>query len=72
VNELIRLATDDGFIPERIDKERLEQGSFRARVAGERGFPAGQIRRIECRTVGLRRLDDGAWAARVMLDTPAD
>ena len=71
VNELIRLATDDGFIPERIDKERLEQGSFRARVAGERGFSADQIRRLECRTVGLRRLDDGAWAARVMLNTPA-
>jgi SHS2 domain-containing protein len=70
VNELVRLAEDDGFIPERIDKERLEPGSFRARVAGERGIPAERIRRLECRTVGLRRLDDGAWAARVMLDSP--
>lgn len=70
VNELVRLAEEDGFVPERIDKERLEQGGFRARVAGERGIPADRIRRLECRSVGLRRLDDGAWAARVKLDAP--
>ena len=65
------MAEEDGFVPERIDKERLEQGGFRARVAGERGIPADRIRRLECRSVGLRRLDDGAWAARVKLDAPA-
>ena len=68
VNELVRLAEDDGFVPERIDKERLEQGSFRARVAGERGIDADRIRRLACRSVGLNQLDDGAWAARVILD----
>jgi SHS2 domain-containing protein len=71
VNELIRLAEEDGFVPERIEKERLEKQSFRARVAGERGIPAAEIRRLECRSVGLRQLDDGAWAARVILDVPA-
>jgi SHS2 domain-containing protein len=70
INELIRLADEDGFVPERIDKERLERTSFRARVAGERGIPAAEIRKLECRSVGLRQLDDGAWAARVKLDAP--
>lgn len=71
VNELIRLAEDDGFVPERIDKERLGEGSYRARVAGERGISGDGIRKLACRSVGLRQLDDGAWAARVMLDTSA-
>ncbi|MFN8112734.1 MAG: archease [Solirubrobacterales bacterium] len=68
VNELVRLAEEDGFVPERIDKERLEPGSFRARVAGERGIASDRIRRLACRSVGLNQLDDGAWAARVILD----
>src|SRR5690606_31880383 len=66
INELIRLAEEDGFVPERVEKERLEDGAFRARVAGERGLPAAAIRELECRSVGLRQLDDGAWAARVI------
>ncbi|MCB0875759.1 MAG: archease [Solirubrobacterales bacterium] len=69
VNELIRLAEEDGFVPERIDKEWLDETSLRARVAGERGVPPAEIRDLSCRSVGLHQLDDGAWAARIKLDT---
>ncbi|MEZ5063062.1 MAG: archease [Solirubrobacterales bacterium] len=71
VNELIRLAEVDGFLPERIDKEWLDETTLRARVAGERGLPRAEIRPLACRSVGLRQLDDGAWAARIKLDAEA-
>lgn len=68
VDELIRLAESDGFVPERAFKERLGSSSFRARIAGEREIPQDEIRSVTCREVEMKRLDDGAWAARVTLD----
>lgn len=68
VNELIRLAENDGFVPERVYKERFEGTSFSAKVAGERGIPQDRIRVVTCRSVQMKRLDDGAWAARVVLE----
>ncbi len=72
VEELVRLAEGDGFVPERVYKERLESSSFKAMVAGERSIPQSEIRAVSCRGVDLRRLDDGAWAAQVILDTRGD
>ena len=72
VEELVRLAESDGFIPERVYKERLESSSFRAMVAGERSIPRAEIRGVTCRAVELKRLDDGAWAARVSLHAGAE
>jgi SHS2 domain-containing protein len=72
VEELVRLAESDGFIPERVYKERLESSSFKAMVAGERSIPQSEIRAVTCRGVELKRLDDGAWAARVSLDAGAE
>jgi SHS2 domain-containing protein len=68
INELVHLAEDDGFVPERAYRERLEEETFRARVAGERGIPQERIREVQCRSVGLKQLDDGAWSARVKLN----
>ena len=68
INELVHLAEDDGFVPERAYRERLDEETFRARVAGERGIPRERIREVRCRSVGLKQLDDGAWSARVKLD----
>lgn len=67
VEELLRLAASDGFVAERAFKERMGKASFRAEVAGERGLPADAIRPLRCRDVVLERLDDGAWAARIVL-----
>ncbi len=68
VEEVIGLTEERGFVPERIEKERLESATFSARLAGVRGLPAGDIRRLLLHDVELKRLDDGAWAARVILD----
>ena len=68
INELVHLAEDDGFVPERAYRERLDEETFRARVAGERGIPQERIREVQCRSVGLKQLDDGAWSARVKLN----
>lgn len=67
VAELLRLAAADGFVAERAFKERLGGSSFRAEVAGERGLPRDRLRELRCSDVVLERLEDGAWAARVVL-----
>lgn len=68
VRELVRLAESDGFVPERVEKLRLERSSIDAVVAGERSIPQEMIRAVRFREVETKRLDDGAWAARVILD----
>ena len=67
VDELLKLSERDGFVPERVEKLRLGSKSLRARVAGERGIPASEIRDFTQRPVELKRLDDGAWALRARL-----
>ncbi len=69
INELIRLAENDGFIPERVFRERLAGTSFSARVAGERGIEQSRIRELSCRSIQVKELEDGAWSARVIIDT---
>ena len=71
INELTRLAAADGFVAERAYRDRLAATSFRARVAGERGIPPERIRAVSCRSVGIKRLEDGAWSVRVHLDSAA-
>lgn len=66
--ELLRLADEDGFVPERLDKERLESTTFSARIAGVRGVPREEIRAVRLRGVETKRLDDGAWAARTTME----
>lgn len=68
VKELVHLAESDGFVPERVEKLRLESSSFKAVVAGERSIPQDMIRAVTCRGVEMKRLEDGALAVRVILD----
>lgn len=68
MNELVNLAERDGFKPERVEKLRIEGSSLRARVAGERSIPQSEIKAVTYHGVEMKRLDDGAWAARVTLD----
>jgi SHS2 domain-containing protein len=67
LDELLRLAASDGFVAERAYKERMGKASFRAEVAGERDLPRDRIRSLRCRDIVLERLEDGAWALRVVL-----
>jgi SHS2 domain-containing protein len=69
INELIRLAAADGFVAERAYRDRLAATSYRARVPAERGFPPQRIRDVSCRSVGMKRLEDGAWSVRVHLES---
>jgi len=71
VNELIDLAERDGFIAERAYRERLDGSVFRAQVAGEKDIPRDRIRNVRCRSIGMRRLPDAAWEARVHLESGA-
>ena len=68
VTELVVLAERDGFVPERVEKLRLEATSLSAVIAGERSIPQHLIRPAAYRDLDLERLDDGAWAARITLD----
>ena len=68
LRELVRLAEDDGFVPDRLDKERLENTTFSARIAGVRGVPRAEIRAVRFRGLETKRLDDGAWAAKATLE----
>jgi SHS2 domain-containing protein len=68
VNELVRLAEGDGFVPERVATMRLESTSIDAVVAGERGIPQSRIKAVTYERLEMRRLDDGVWNARVVLD----
>ena len=68
LRELLRLAEEDGFVPERLDKERLESTTFSARIAGVRGVPREEIRAVRFRALETKRLDDGAWAAKATLE----
>lgn len=68
LQELIRLAEEDDFIPDRLDKERLESTTFSARIAGVRGIPREEIRGVAFRSLEVKRLDDGAWAAKAILE----
>jgi SHS2 domain-containing protein len=68
LQELVRLAEVDGFIPERLDKERLESTTFSARIAGVRDVPREEIRAVRFRGLETKRLDDGAWAAKATLE----
>lgn len=67
IDELLKLTDRDGFVPERVEKLRLGPNVLTARVAGERGFLAGVIRRLVHEAVELKRLEDGAWDLRIRL-----
>jgi SHS2 domain-containing protein len=68
MHELLRLAQIDGFVPERVEKLRLEGPRVWAVVAGERSTPPrSPIKAVTERRLEMRQLDDGAWSARVVL-----
>lgn len=68
MHELLRLAEDEGFVPERVEKLRLQGSSVVAVVAGERSTPPRRpIGAVTERRLEMRQLDDGAWLARVVL-----
>lgn len=68
VEQLISLTEEQGFVPERVEKERLEGDTYYAQIGGVRGIEPDEIRRLLLHDVQLKTMDDGAVAARVILD----
>lgn len=68
VDELVRLAEDEDFLPERTEKLRLAGNSLRAVVAGERSLPESLVRRVLSERTEMDRRDDATWAAKVVLE----
>lgn len=68
VTELVRLAEDDDFLPERAEKLRFAGDSLRALLAGERSLPASLIRRVATERIEMRKLEDGTWSATIVLE----
>lgn len=68
VDELVRLAEDEDFLPERTEKLRLAGNGLRAVVAGERSLPESLVRRVLTERIEMGRRDDATWAAKVALE----
>lgn len=66
VNELVRLAETDGFIPERVLSLELGANRLAAVVGGQRSLPAGAIKAVAYDRLQIEPID-GAWLARVVL-----
>jgi SHS2 domain-containing protein len=68
MQELVRLAETEGFVPERVAKMRIEGTGIDAVVAGERSIPQSRIKAVTYDRLEMSQLEDGAWTARVILD----
>ncbi len=69
VARLVELAENEDFVPERVEKLRLAGSDLNALVAGERSIPRDLIAGVASDRVGMRRLQDGAWSAAIVLAT---
>lgn len=68
IDELVRLAEKESFVPERLERMRLETSTINAVVAGERGIPRSRIKAVTYERLETRRREDGVWEARAILD----
>ncbi len=67
VDEFVRLAETDGFIPQRIGRIELGPESVSATIGGECGVPQSLIRPATCDRLELERTD-GVWRAEIVLE----
>lgn len=68
LNELVYLAERDGFVPERVEKMKLDGAALSAVVVGSRASPQSLVKAVTYHRLELKRLDHGRWSARVTLD----
>lgn len=72
VGELVRLAEEEAFVPERVLELRVAPTGLRASVAGENGLPRALITDVSSDSVKVVRLDDATWEATVILHRSGD
>jgi SHS2 domain-containing protein len=68
LRELVRLASEDGFVPERILKMDLSGNAVEAVVAGQRTTPQSLIKGVAPDRLEFEQDEDGAWHARVYVE----
>ena len=68
LEELVYLAENDGFIPERVLKMDLSGSAVEAVVAGQRTTPQTLVKGVTFHRLEFEQGEDGAWHARVILD----
>jgi SHS2 domain-containing protein len=66
--ELVYLAENDGFMPERVVEMKLAGSSIDALVGGQRTAPRSLGKEVTRRRLDFARDDGGDWRARVVLD----
>ncbi len=68
LEELIRLAEVDGFVPERVVDMFVDEGRAVALVFGQRLEPQTAVKAVRDRRLEQRGAEHG-WRARVLLET---
>ena len=68
LEELVYLAENDGFVPERIVQMDLSGSSVEAVVGGQRTTPQTLVKGVTYHQLEFERGEKGSWHARVILD----
>ncbi len=68
LEELVYLAENDGFVPERIVQMDLSGSAVEAVVAGQRTTPQTLVKGVTYHRLEFEQDEEGAWHARVILD----
>jgi len=68
LEELVYLAENDGFVPERVLKMDLSGSAVEAVVAGKRTMPQTLVKGVTYHRLEFEQGEGGAWHARVILD----
>lgn len=68
LGELVYLAENDGFVPERVVEMDLSGSSVDAVLGGQRIAPQTLVKGVTYHRLEFEQGDDGGWHARVVLD----
>ncbi len=68
MNELIRLAESDGFVPERVEKLALATDALEADVGGQRAIPRSPVKPLSYHDLEAGPDDEGVWHARLTFE----
>lgn len=68
LEELVFLAENDGFVPERLVEMDLGDGALEAVVAGQRTTPQTLVKGVTYHRLEFAQDGENAWHARVVLD----
>lgn len=68
LQELVYLAENDGFVPERVVEMDLADDSLDAVVAGQRTTPQTLVKGVTYHRLEFEQDGEKTWHARVILD----